>query len=192
MLSRGERRGRIYCLAAFIATPSWLIASRQRCRLQTAGKAFKWAKGWIVHACYTRMKDFLQRATHTEHIHTDAHTHTAGPSEGTWPLWWNNHFKIDFLWLGQTERDQRVILLEGKTHTLMLFQAIWQAGGLCIILANMSNVPQCDVGFCTSLPGDIIRESPQLQFRPLLSVLFSDHLAKCPLTHPNTHIADVA
>lgn len=102
----------------------------------------------------TWMKDFLQRATRTEHIHTDAHTHTARPSEGTWPLWWNNHFKIDFLWLGQTERDQRVILLEGKTHThtLMLFQAVWQAGGLCIILAKMSDVSRCDVGFAQASP----------------------------------------
>jgi len=30
-----------------------------------------------------RLKDFLQRATHTKHIHTDARTHTAGASEGT-------------------------------------------------------------------------------------------------------------
>jgi len=85
-------------------------------------------------------------------MHAHTHTHTAGASEGTWPLWWNNHFRKDFLWLGQTRRDQQVILLEGKTHRLMLFQAVWQAEGLCIILAKMSDVPRCDVKFAWVSP----------------------------------------
>ncbi len=80
-LSRGERRGRIYCLAAFISTPSWLIASRQGvdCRLQE--KSFKWAKDWIVHACYTNERLSPESNTYRAHPHRCIHTQP-GPQRG--------------------------------------------------------------------------------------------------------------